>query len=305
VLLGLNSSRDAAFVATATGVDLRDPQDLREIKEAVVQYSILHFPNQPIDDAALFSLANSLGEPEATAILPPAGSEPKAGETSAAADHDWSHYLFDVSNMDRNDVIMERTDPRRKIFDGSQVWHTDNTYREWAASYSILLARVLPSRGGDTEFADMAAAYEALDPTTKARIEPLIGVHSVIYSAAKSGYTEWTEEQRSKLVSRARPLVRINPSSGRKSLLLASHLKQIEGWSYSESRALIDELTAFATQPCFVYRHRWALGDLVLWDNRRTMHRVTSFASDREPRRLRSVRLIDDAPARVAADGPC
>ena len=143
--------------------------------------------------------------------------------------------------------------------------------------YSILHARSIPSRGGDTEFADMRSAYEALDPETRAEIENLVCEHSQMYSRAQLGFTDFSDEERMRFQPVRQSLVRVHPSTGRKSLYLSSHAGEIVGWPRPEALSLLRDLTEHATQREYVYRHAWQVHDLVIWDNRCTMHRARPF----------------------------
>ncbi|MEQ9124852.1 MAG: TauD/TfdA family dioxygenase, partial [Alphaproteobacteria bacterium] len=163
------------------------------------------------------------------------------------------------------------------------------------AKYSLLHARVIPSRGGETEFADMRTAYDALDEETKARIDDMIAWHSQLYSRASVGFDNFTEEERIRMAPVRQRLVRVHPSTGRKSLYLSSHAGRIEGVPVTEAMLLLKDLTEHATQREFVYRHTWRKHDLVIWDNRRTMHRARPFPEE-EPRDVRRTTLAGEGP---------
>ena len=176
-----------------------------------------------------------------------------------------------------------------------RLWHSDSSFRAVPAKYSLLSARAVPSWGGNTEFADMRAAYEALSDRTKNEVEELVCYHSQIYSREAVGFKEMNREERAAFKPVRQSLVRSHPITGRKSLFLSSHAGLIEGWSIPESRMFLRDLIEFATQPDFVYSHKWRLNDLVVWDNRVTMHRGRRFDPN-EARDVRQTRLAGDAP---------
>ena len=175
---------------------------------------------------------------------------------------------------------------------GNRLWHTDASFQDPPGRYSMLSARVVPPVAADTEFADMRAAYDALDAGTWARLEGLRAHHSIAYSRQTLGF-EFSEEEQEKLKGAVHPLVRTNPRTRRRSLYLASHASRIIGWPVPEGRLLLRDLTEHATQPQFVYRHAWRVGDLVIWDNLATMHRGRPFDDASHRRELRRVTTLD------------
>jgi alpha-ketoglutarate-dependent 2,4-dichlorophenoxyacetate dioxygenase len=198
-----------------------------------------------------------------------------------------------VSNLDERGQILSLDDQRRAYRDGNQLWHTDSSFRQKSATWSMLHARIIPPDGADTEFADTRAAYDALPAATKTKLEGLIAEHSIWHSRAQlGGYTPTEEEKKLRPPAR-HPVVRRHPGSGRNALYIASHASHIIGWPVDEGRKLLEELLAFATQPRFVYRHKWRLGDLVMWDNRCTLHRATPFESTTHVRDMRRSTVID------------
>jgi alpha-ketoglutarate-dependent 2,4-dichlorophenoxyacetate dioxygenase len=169
-------------------------------------------------------------------------------------------------------------DDRRRFFNlGNRLWHSDSSYRAVPAKYSLLSGRVVVTKGGNTEFADMRAAYDALDDATKAEVEDLVCEHSLIYSRGSLGFTELSADELAMFKPVRQRLVRTHPVTGRKSLYLSSHIGAIVGWPVPEARAFIRDLTEHATQPQFRYSHAWRPNDLVIWDNRTTLHRATRF----------------------------
>lgn len=191
----------------------------------------------------------------------------------------------------------ESAEDRRRLFNlGNRLWHSDSSFKAIPAKCSMLHARVIPPEGGEIEFADMRAAWDALSETTKALIEPLVCDHSLVYSRALLGFDTFTEEERRAFAPVPQRLVRRHPGSGRRSIYLSSHIGSIHGWPRPEALALIRDLTEHATPREFVYRHTWRLHDLVIWDNRCTMHRARAFEDQRFKRDMRRLTLQDSAP---------
>jgi alpha-ketoglutarate-dependent 2,4-dichlorophenoxyacetate dioxygenase len=185
--------------------------------------------------------------------------------------------MADVSNLDKDHKPLARNDRKRMFNLGNRLWHSDSSFRAVPAKYSLLSGRIVVDQGGNTEFADMRAAYDALDDATKAEIEDLVCEHSLIYSRGTLGFTEFTAEERTMMRPVRQRLVRTHPVTGRKSLYLSSHIGTIVGWPMPEARAFIRDLTEHATQSRFVYVHNWRQWDLVMWDNRQLLHRVMRF----------------------------
>ena len=278
------------FVGELTGVDLADGIDAATrdaIERAMDEYAVCVLPGQRLDDDRQIAFASLYGPLE---VSPPVQS--KAG--GPAANFRIQHRnIFDVSNLDENGNILPLDDQRRAYRQGNELWHTDSSFRQKSATWSMLHARIVPPAGADTEFADTRAAYDALPEATKQRIEGLVAEHSIWHSRAQLGGYKPTEEEKKARPPARHPLVRRHPGSGRKALYIASHASHIIGWPVEEGRALLRELLAFATQPRFVYAHKWRLGDLVIWDNRCTMHRATPFESTTHVRDMRRTTVID------------
>lgn len=207
--------------------------------------------------------------------------------------------LTDISNLGAEGEILAADDRRRLYGIGNRLWHTDASFEDPPGRYSMLHARVIPSHGADTQFADMRAAYDALDEAMKAKLEGLRVHHSIAYSRHTLGF-EFSPEDAARLPGAVHPLVRTIPGSSRKALYLASHASHIVGWSLPEGRLLLRDLIEHATQAQFVHTHAWRIGDLVIWDNRATMHRGRPFADTAERRELRRVTTLD-VPAPTAA----
>ena len=200
--------------------------------------------------------------------------------------------LIDISNLGPAGQMLDRDDRRRQFNLGNQLWHSDSSYKAIPARYSLLHAHVIPPEGGDTQFADMRAAYDMLPASTKATIDDLVCQHSRIFSKGALGFP-FTEQELEAFAPVRQRLVRTHPKTGRKSLYLSSHGARIEGWQTPEAMMLLRELTEHATQREFVYTHQWRVGDLVIWDNRTTMHRATRFDDVTWPRDLRRTTVTD------------
>ena len=282
-----------AFAAALTGVDLRrpvPPAEIGEIVAALDRFAVVVLPGQPLDDEQQIGFSRQLGT-----LAFALNHGRKVGQGARLRPE-----LFDISNLDEQHGILDEQDRRRQWREGDRLWHTDRSFIDADTTYSLLSARVLPPVGGDTEFADMRAAYDALDDAMKRRIEGLSAEHSVWYSRALAGGTNFREDEVRTMPPVPQPLVRVHPGSQRRSLVLASHASHIIGWPVEEGRALLAELTAFATEPRFVYRHRWQDGDLVIWDNRCTMHRGTKYDDVNYRRDLRRT-TVEGRPAALAA----
>ena len=277
------------FVGEASGVDLRvpvDQQTFREIAQALDRYAVLVFRNQPLGDEQQIAFSSLFG-PLETAM----GSIRKDRKSRLG-----NRLLADVSNLDENDEIRSGSDSWRLMQLGNQLWHTDSSYKRVPGKLSFLSAHELPPAGGETEFADLRAAYDALDAATQERIEDLVAEHSIFHSRSLVGYTDFTEEERVALPPVRRTLVRVHPGSGRKTLYLASHASHVIGWPVEQGRALLRELIEFSTQPRFVHQHHWRLNDLVVWDNRCTLHRGRPYDDAGHRRDMRRTTIEDIAP---------
>ena len=290
------------FAAEITGVDLSKPieAEMRDaIAHAMDQYAVCVLPDQRLDDEQQIAFSQLYGPLEV--------SPPVQGKSGIAAFNTRVRHreIFDISNLDENGTVLETQDARVAYRLGNQLWHTDSSFRQRSATWSMLHARVIPPTGGDTEFADTRAVYDALPDATKNKLEGLIAEHSIWHSRARLGGYTPTEEERTLRPPARHPLVRRHPGSGRNALYLASHASHIIGTPLQEGQALLRELIEFATQPQFVYRHRWRIGDLVIWDNRCTMHRATPFPATGHVRDMRRTTIIDTAaqPAAAMADG--
>lgn len=276
------------FAAEASGIDITrpiTPEQADEIHAAMNEYAVLVFREVPLTDETQMAFTLSLGPIEA----------PVGTSLRKESEYRLAPTFADVSNLDQDNKPFEREDRRRLFGIGNRLWHSDSSFKPVPAKYSLLHARSIPSRGGETQFADMRTAYDALEEATKAEIEDLVCEHSQMYSRRQIGFTDFTPEEQAKLKPVRQTLVRTHPATGRKSLFLSSHAGEILGWPTPEALLLLRDLTEHATQREFVYSHQWRLNDLVIWDNRRTMHRARPFPSD-EPRDMRRTTLVGEGP---------
>ena len=278
-----------AFAGEVSGVDLSKPisrDDANAIDAGMNRYAVLVFHGQDITDEQQIAFSKNFGALEAKS---------RPGTIRKAADNRLGPGIGDLSNLDKQGKIISADDRQWFFKLGDRLWHSDSSYAEVPAKYSLLSGRVVPSWGGTTEFADMRAAYDALDAATRAEIEDLVCEHSLLYSRGAIGFTEFTPEEIENFRPVRQRLVRVHPATGRKSLFLASHAGAIVGWSIPEARAFLRELTEHATQREFVYSHAWRQYDLVIWDNRATMHRACRFDRN-EVRDMRRTTLAGDGP---------
>jgi alpha-ketoglutarate-dependent 2,4-dichlorophenoxyacetate dioxygenase len=276
-----------SFVAEIGDVDLSgrlEPSDLAAIKDAFTKYAVLIFPDQTLSADQHLDFASSFGPLETTIALFRKDAKLRVRKEFA-----------DVSNLDPDDKVWGENSRRRLFELGNRLWHTDSSFKRVPARASLLYARSIPPIGGHTEFADERSAYEALPEAMKRRLDGLVAEHSIFNSRARLGFTEFSDEERQGMPPVPQALVRTIPESGRKSLYLASHAGRIFGMPESDGRALIDELIAHATQRQFVYTHRWRVGDLVIWDDRCTLHRGTGFDDLRWKRDMQRATVSDVA----------
>ena len=277
------------FAGEVAGVDCRKPlgpAEVAAIDHGMDEYAVLVFRDQNISDEEQIAFTRHFGELESYA---------SPGHIRKCADQRLGPGIADFSNLDKDGRIMSAEDRVWFFKLGDRLWHSDSSFRPVPAKYSILSGRVIPSWGANTEFADMRAAYDALDERTKAEIEDLVCEHSLKYSREAIGFTDLTPEEIAAFRPVRQRLVRTHPSSGRKSLFLASHAGAILGWTIPEARMFLRDLTEHATQCQFVYSHAWRPHDLVMWDNRATMHRTRRFDRN-EVRDVRRTTLAGDAP---------
>jgi alpha-ketoglutarate-dependent 2,4-dichlorophenoxyacetate dioxygenase len=281
------------FAAEVSHVDLRQVHDaatLAELRAGMDRFAVLVFHDQPFTDPEHLDFAQRLDGMLHT----------KLGISALQKNRLGNEALGDISNLDENGEIM-RSDHRRRMYGlGNRLWHTDASFQDPPGRYSMLSAKVVPPVDADTEYADMRAAYDALPGEMKERLEGLRVHHSIAYSRQTLGF-EFSENEAEALKGAIHPLIRTLPRSGRRSLYVASHASRIIDWPVPEGRLLLRDLIEHATQPQFVYRHQWRVGDLVIWDNRATMHRARAFDDTKYRRELRRVTTLDvEAPVPAA-----
>jgi alpha-ketoglutarate-dependent 2,4-dichlorophenoxyacetate dioxygenase len=276
------------FVGEVGGIDLRQKLSCDEaaaVEAGMDRYAVLVFHGQDITDEQQIAFSRNFGEIENSA----------GGTVTKPHEKRLSHLMNDVSNLGQDHQPLARDDRRRLFNLGNQLWHSDSSFRAVPAKFSILSGRAVVEKGGNTEFADMRAAYDALDDKTKALVEPLVCEHSLMYSRGLLGFTELSDEERAMFRPVRQSLVRTHPVTGRKSLYLASHAGTIVGWPMPEARAFLRDLNEEATRPENVYVHKWRQHDLVMWDNRQTMHRVRRF-DETLVRDMRRTTVAGDRP---------
>jgi alpha-ketoglutarate-dependent 2,4-dichlorophenoxyacetate dioxygenase len=277
-----------SFAAEVGDIDLGRPiaaDDIAAIKAAFTRYAVLVFPDQGFSDESHLDFARHFGPLETSVFKLRADHKMRLDEKMA-----------DVGNLDADNNIL-KTDDRIRLYQlGNRLWHTDSSFKRLPAYGSILHGRSIPPVGGHTEFADLRAAYDALPETTKRRIAGLVAEHSLMTSRAKLGFTDFDEAEREAFKPVPQVIARRLPDSGRMSLYLASHAGSIVGMKDAEAKKLLGELIAHATQRQFVYTHRWRTNDLVMWDDRCTMHRGTDFDDQRYKRDMRRATVSDVAP---------
>ena len=282
------------FIGEVSGVDLRQPLSKAEaaaIDAGMDRYAVLIFRDQTITDDQQMAFTQNFGEIE----------NAKGGNITKDNEYRLKKGMVDVSNLDKDGKPLPRDDRRRMFNLGNRLWHSDSSFRAKPAKYSILSARTVASQGGNTEFADMRAAYDTLDDATRAQIEDLVCEHSLMYSRGSMGFSDLTDDEKAMMKPVRQRLVRTHPVTGRKSLYLSSHAGAIVGWLVPESRDFLRDLNEHATQRELVYTHRWRQYDLVMWDNRQTMHRVRRF-DETQPRDMRRTTVAGEAMTAAQAE---
>jgi len=270
------------FGGEVSGIDLAiapDANTVAALREAMDRYAVLVFPAQHLTDENQIEFARLFGTLERSAFTYRPGTTHRLKQPE----------MVDVSNLDASTGTPLPSDARHRMINlGNRLWHTDSSFKSPCGALSMLYAHAVPPTGGETEFADMRSAYDSLPAETRAGLDGLAAEHSLMHSREKLGFTDFSPEERAALPSACHPLVRTNPRTGRKALYLASHASHIIGMPVADSRLLLMELIEHATAREFVYRHQWRVGDLVVWDNRCTMHRGRAF-DESYPRDLRRV----------------
>ncbi|MDA0663655.1 MAG: TauD/TfdA family dioxygenase [Proteobacteria bacterium] len=273
------------FGARITGIDLRTPLPegaLAEIRAAIDEYSFLHFPEQPFDDDRQLAFTKTLGEPEENHVA--------LGEDGRVS------YFGTIGNVQADGSKLGNADRKTIFLTGNNMWHTDSSFRKVPAFVSIMCAYEVPDEGGITEYVSARAAYNRLPAEKKAEIDPLHVVHDYVFSRSKVAPDAVSPSLAKSLPPIPQRLVRTNPNTGAKNYYVGSHAKAIEGWNEADSRALIDDLQARATQPEHAYAHRWQPGDLVIWDNRCLLHRGSGYDADKYRRYMRQTRVRGAGP---------
>jgi alpha-ketoglutarate-dependent 2,4-dichlorophenoxyacetate dioxygenase len=275
------------FAAEIGDVDLAKPlpdETFAEIQAAFWKYSVLVFPQQDLTPEQHLAFSARFGPVENERTL-----DPKATPTRYLAE------FADISNLDAEGKIWAENSRQRMFKAGNKLWHTDSSFKRLPALCSLLYSRTIAPIGGHTQFADQRAAYDALPEAMKQKLHGLVAEHCIAHSRARNGFSEFNEDEKRRLPPVPQVLVRTIPENGRKSLYVASHAGRIFGMPDAEGRALIDELIRHVTQRQFVYTHRWRPGELVMWDNRCTMHRGTDYDDLRWVRDMQRVTISDIA----------
>lgn len=273
------------FGATVTGLDITSAcdDDIRRLEAAIDRYAVLIFPEQKITDEQQFAFSSKFG-----------AMEQATSDINQKSDRRLAMDINDISNLDQSGSVLARNDRARLFGLGNMLWHSDSSFKTIPAKYSLLSARVIPDAGGNTEFADMRAAWVELDTQLQNECIDLVCLHSQLFSRDALGFDDFTDEEKLKWAPVKQPLVRHHARTKSHSLFLSSHIGAIEGMPVPEARLLIRDLTEHATKPEFVFAHQWRRWDLVLWDNRVTMHRARRY-DHTKPRDLHRTTVSGDA----------
>jgi alpha-ketoglutarate-dependent 2,4-dichlorophenoxyacetate dioxygenase len=278
------------FAAHITGIALDEspaPETIRIVEEAMAEYAVVAIRGSRADDAQQLAFSRAFGPLE----LPPAMGIKGQGSPHRRI----APGLYDVSNLDAEGNLLTADNIRRGYSRGNELFHTDSSFNPLPTKWSLLLAHIVPPAGGDTEFIDLRAVHDSLDEATQARLEGMIAEHDYWHSRRRAGFEDVTPEMEAALPGAQHPLVRTS-ANGRKTLYIGAHAARIVGLDEAASRALLDELYDIATQPRFIYSHRWDAGDLVIWDNRCTLHRATTFDDLAYKRDMRRTTINEYGP---------
>jgi len=272
------------FGAEITGVDLTrlDDATFEHIEDAFETYSVLVFPNQNLDDDAQIAFSRRFGELEKT--------------QGHIANNFQVKHVSEITNLDPDGKLMAPDDPRVLYRLGQRNWHSDSSFKRVPAKASLLHARKLPPDGGDTQFASLRAAYDALPEARKRELEDKVAIHHYAYSRRNGGYALTNEAEDKRFPPVPQAMIRANPVNGRKALYVGSHASHIRGMPEDEGRALLKELLDFATQDRFTYLHHWKVGDLVMYDNRAALHRARPYKITEHPRILHRTTVMGEGP---------
>ena len=271
--------------AEIRGLDLRQPLDdetMGGVRQVWLDHVIVLFPEQEIDDDQQIAFSRRIGELELINM--------------AALQMRGQPEIYRATNLNEDDTFMADDHPIMQTNRDNQKWHTDSSFKHVPATASLLHARIVPETGGETEFANMAAAYDALEDATKEQIEDLVVVHNFFWSRRGVDQVAFTDEEKAAIPPVRHPLARVHPETGRKAIYAGAHAETIEGMEWEESRALIDRLNEHATQSRFTYRHSWNVGDMILWDNRAALHRGLAFDAACQKRRLHRTTVAGTGP---------
>jgi len=279
------------FVARVSGLDLSKPLDdgaFGQVRDAFHHYAVLVFPEQRISDDQQIAFSERFGPLEVSIRKdrPRRIANPR---------------VSDISNVDERDRVFDPDDERAIYNAGNRLWHSDSSFKRVPAMASLLSGREVPPEGGETEYADLRAAWDALPADRKRGLDELVAEHSFVYSRGLIGYDQFTDAERAEVPPVPQAVVRTHPATGRKSLYVGSHASHIIGRPVEESRAFLLELLDFATQPRFVYRHAWRQHDLVMWDNRCVLHRGRPWDERRYRRVMHRTTVAGAGP--TAIDG--
>jgi alpha-ketoglutarate-dependent 2,4-dichlorophenoxyacetate dioxygenase len=268
------------------GLDLNKPigQEVAEkLDQTIARYPVLVFPLQFIDDDRLLAFSENFGPVQVSVQY-----------ATRKGDHRLQPRISDISNVGKENEAFKPGDYRRMNTFVSRRWHSDQSYQTIPARYSFLLNYSVPESGGETQFSDMRMVYDALPDDLRETIKDLSAEFDILHTRALCGYTEFPEEERAQLKSAVHPLVKVHPISGRKVLYLSAHAHRVVGWPVPEGRDLLRELLEFATQPQFIYTHRWTVRDLVMWDNRTVIHRGLRYSPADARREMHRATVMDD-----------
>ena len=276
------------FVARVSGVDMGKPiaaGDVAIIQNGIDHHPVLVFHVPGMTNAQQIAFSRNFGSlASATEYQKDPSKRRLGGE------------MTDASNLSEDSEVLGAGDRRRVNNLGSRRWHTDGSYKRYSGKYSLLSCHSSIADGGQTQLADMRAGYDALPEKMKQLVEGLVLEHSIFHSRAVVGFTGFSTEEQASLPSAQHPLVRVHPASGRKSLYLSSHASHVVGWPLPEGIDLLLELTEWATQPAGIYTHHWEPGDMVMWDNRFTMHRARRHYPETAERDMRRTTIEEDVP---------
>ena len=279
------------FVGFISDIDLKTSLSdllIKEIDDAINKYAVLVFKDQNINNEDQVRFTQYFGKIEASG---------KTSNITKASDRRLPKELADVSNLDKDNNPFTINDPRRIFNLGNRLWHTDSSFKSIPAKYSLLSGRNISKEGGNTEFGDMRAAYDNLDVKDKNKIEEMICEHSLIYSRQRLGFDmvkELSSEQIKNFDPVEQPLVRQNKMTNRKTIFLSSHIGKIKNWIRPDSMCFIDDLIEYATKDEFIYVHKWVQNDLIIWDNRQTMHRARAYDDLTEHRDMRRTTVLGE-----------